>query len=92
MLKRMKHAGAGALDRLKTLLERLRNLPIREKSRGIFYLRSRPFLHFHEDATGIFADLRGNDAWQRFRVTTRAEQAAMLAQAKRLTASKTAQN
>lgn len=29
-----------------------------EKTRGVFYLKSRAFLHFHEDPAGLFADLR----------------------------------
>jgi hypothetical protein len=55
----MKHAGADALDRLEPLLARLRAYPqLREKSRGVFYLRSKAFLHFHEDPAGQFADIR----------------------------------
>ncbi|CAG0927695.1 hypothetical protein PLCT1_00481 [Planctomycetaceae bacterium] len=83
MLKRMKHAGKQTLDQLSTLLERLRELPIQEKSRGVFHFRSRAFLHFHEDAAGIFADLRAGDAWQRHRVTTKRAQATVLARARR---------
>jgi hypothetical protein len=55
----MRHAGPAALDALEPLLAQIRQLPIlRETSRGIFYLRSRAFLHFHEDPAGLFADLR----------------------------------
>ena len=55
----MKHAGADALDRLEPLLARLRTYDqLREKSRGVFYLRSKAFLHFHEDPAGLFADIR----------------------------------
>ena len=55
----MKHAGADALDRLEPLLHRLRATGLlKEKSRGIFYLKSRAFLHFHEDPAGLFADIR----------------------------------
>ena len=55
----MKHAGAAALDALEPLLGRLRALPgLKEKSRGVFYRGSRAFLHFHEDPTGFYADLR----------------------------------
>lgn len=55
----MKHAGTEALDRLEDLLAKLRILPgLKEKSRGVFYWKSRAFLHFHEDPKGIFADLR----------------------------------
>jgi hypothetical protein len=55
----VKHAGAAALDRLEPLLAAVRALPGPvEKTRGVFYLKSRAFLHFHEDPAGLFADLR----------------------------------
>ena len=55
----MKHAGADALDRLDPLLADIRALPgLKETSRGVFYRKGRAFLHFHEDAKGLFADLR----------------------------------
>ncbi len=53
----MKHAGA-ALDQIESLLADLRTLPLKEKSRGVFYFKSRSFLHFHEDPNGLFADVR----------------------------------
>ena len=67
----MKHAGPAALDALEPLLERIRATGVlKEKGRGIFYLKSRAFLHFHEDPKGLFADIRnaaGTD-FDRFRV------------------------
>lgn len=55
----MRHAGQAALDALEPLLARLRALPgLTEKSRGVFYRKSKAFLHFHEDPTGLFADVR----------------------------------
>ncbi len=58
----MKHAGPAALDQLEPLLERIRAAGgLREKSRGIFYLKSRAFLHFHEDRAGMFVDIRAAD-------------------------------
>jgi hypothetical protein len=58
----MKHAGAAALDRLEPLLAEIRALGLlKEKSRGAFYLKSRAFLHFHEDPAGLFADVRAKD-------------------------------
>jgi hypothetical protein len=58
----MKHAGPLVLDRLEPLLEQLRRIDgLREKSRGIFYVKSRAFLHFHEDPAGLFVDLRSAD-------------------------------
>jgi hypothetical protein len=58
----MKHAGAAALDQLEPLLEQIRAISgLKERSRGVFYLRSKAFLHFHEDPAGLFADLRTAD-------------------------------
>ena len=55
----MKHAGDAALDQLEALLAKLRALPGPiEKKRGVFYLKSKAFLHFHEDPAGLFADVR----------------------------------
>ncbi|HEY1879241.1 MAG TPA: hypothetical protein VGG68_04850 [Caulobacteraceae bacterium] len=55
----MRHARPEDLDRLEPLLARLRALPaLREKSRGVFYWKSRAFLHFHADPAGLFADVR----------------------------------
>jgi hypothetical protein len=55
----MKHAGPQALDRLEPLIARIRELPgLAEKARGVFYRKSRAFLHFHEDPKGLFADIR----------------------------------
>ena len=58
----MKHAGAAVLDKLEPLLGRIRAAGrLREKSRGIFYLKSRAYLHFHEDPAGVFVDIRAAD-------------------------------
>ena len=70
----MKHAGREALDSLEPLLSMLREVPgLREKSRGTFYRNSRAFLHFHEDAAGLFADLRLGNEFERVRVSTAEE-------------------
>lgn len=77
----MKHAGADALDRLETLLEQLRALgPLKERSRGTFYLKSRAFLHFHEDPAGLFADVRAADGvgFERLQVDEPERQAELL--------------
>jgi hypothetical protein len=76
----MKHAGAATLDALSALLADLRSRsPLREKKTGVFYLRSRAFLHFHEDPAGIFADVRLGEDFTRMRVTTPRERRALLA-------------
>jgi hypothetical protein len=56
----MRHARDEDLDRIEPLLERIRAAGagvLREKKRGCFYLRSKGFLHFHEDPKGMFADI-----------------------------------
>jgi hypothetical protein len=71
----MKHAGQDALDALEDLLVQLRALGgMREKSRGVFYLRSMAFLHFHEDPTGLYADLRAGADFERFKVDALGQQ------------------
>jgi hypothetical protein len=77
----MKHAGAMALDRLEPLLARLRGFDaLKERSRGVFYVGSRAFLHFHEDPVGLFADIRAADGagFERLKVDDRAGEAALL--------------
>lgn len=75
----MKHAGPAALDTLLPPLAQLRGLPtLQERSRGVFYRKSRAFLHFHEDASGLFADLRIAGDFVRFDVSGRPGQVALL--------------
>lgn len=74
----MKHATAVALDELEPLLARLRQLPgLKERSRGIFYVKSRAFLHFHEDPAGLFADIRAADGRDFDRINVDAPEARM---------------
>jgi hypothetical protein len=75
----MKHADAGALEALGDLLASLRTRAIVEKRPGIFYRKSKAFLHFHEDRAGLFADLRDGDDWQRLPVNSPDERAMLLA-------------
>ena len=80
----MKHAGPKALDAIGPLLERLRVLEgLREKTRGIFYLKSRAFLHFHEDPTGLYADIRTPDGadFDRLKLDGAEAEAALVARA-----------
>jgi hypothetical protein len=65
----MKHAGARALDALNDLLMNLRaRTDLVERRPGIFYIKGMAFLHFHEDRTGLFADLRDGREWRRLPV------------------------
>jgi hypothetical protein len=68
----MRHARDQDLDRVEPLLIRLRTLDgMMEKKRGVFYRKSKSFLHFHEDPKGMFADIRNaaGDDFDRFNVT-----------------------
>ena len=65
----MKHASAATLDAVEPLLAELRALGVlTEKSRGVFYRGSKAFLHFHEDPSGLFADVRAADGLDRERI------------------------
>ncbi|MFY8084785.1 MAG: hypothetical protein ACOVN7_13820 [Rubrivivax sp.] len=80
----MKHAGKVALGALEGLLARLRALgEIRERSRGVFYHRSKAFLHFHEDPTGLYADLREGEDFERYKVDSAADQHALVESVRR---------
>jgi len=81
----VKHITPARLGELEPLLAELRRFDsLREKKRGVFYRKSRAFLHFHEDASGLFADVRlGASDFDRFRVSTRAECAALLREIER---------
>jgi hypothetical protein len=82
----MKHAGDKALDALEPLLAAMRTYPsLIEKKRGIFYRKSKAFLHFHEDPAGLFADIKLGDSgdYTRLRVSTATERKAFIAAAKK---------
>jgi hypothetical protein len=80
-LSRVKHITPEQLDRLEDLLANLRTLDgLKEKKRGVFYRKSKAFLHFHEDPAGLFADVRltGPD-FDRLAVNSNKEQRELLA-------------
>jgi hypothetical protein len=75
----LKHAGSAALDALADMLAEIRGHGrLVERRPGVFYLKGRAFLHFHEDPTGLHADLRPGAAWERRRVETAAERRAFM--------------
>jgi hypothetical protein len=85
----VRHARDEDLDRIEALLVRLRALgALKEKKRGCFYFKSKGFVHFHEDPKGMFADLRQIDSRddRRMKVDTRAEQDALIEQARKVLA------
>jgi hypothetical protein len=75
----MRHATSDALNELEPLLAELRLVPgLVEKSRGVFYRNSRAFLHFHEDPSGLHADVRFGREFERLRVDSDSERQALL--------------
>ena len=55
----MKHASPTSLTALAAPLHEIRALAeLVEKSPGCFYRKGRAYLHFHEDASGLFADVK----------------------------------
>ena len=82
----LKHAGPEALDSLADLLDEIRrHAGLREPKCGTFYFRSSGLLHFHEDPAGMFADLKVDGEYQRFRVNTVPERRALVQRVARLT-------
>ena len=64
-------ATKATLQRLEPLLVQVRELGIDglvEKANGAFYRRSKAILHFHEDALGVYADVKVDGDWQRVTV------------------------
>jgi len=83
----VKHADAATLATLSDLIENLRKRSaLVEKQLGVFYTKSRAFLHFHQDPTGLFADLRDGSDWRRFPVNKPDECAMLLAAVDRVLA------
>ena len=75
----MRHAQPEDLERFDGLLEALRASPqLVERKPGVFYRRGRAFLHFHADPSGLHVDVRLADDFERHRVETEQEQAALL--------------
>ena len=75
----MRHVTATGLDELDDVVRELRGVDgLKEKSRGVFYRGSRAFLHFHEDPSGFYADVRIDADFERMRVTTKAERKLLL--------------
>ena len=75
----MRHATPDALDRLEPLLVKLRSVDgLVERKRGTFYRKGNATLHFHEDPSGLFADVKVAGEWQRLPATTATQQRAVL--------------
>jgi hypothetical protein len=75
----MRHARAAALQNLSELIDRIRAKEgIKERRLGVFYRKSKSFLHFHEDPAGSFADLDAGTDFDRYPVNTEQERQALL--------------
>ncbi len=84
----MKHATAVALQQISELIARIRMREgLREKCAGVFYRKSKAFLHFHEGPMGIFADLRTGEEFERLSVNTEKDQSDLLSQIDNILAS-----
>ena len=77
----MKHAGPATLAAHEPFLRKVRRHPsLIERTPGSFYRKSTAYLHFHEDPSGIYADVKLNFVdFTRVRATTPQEQAHLLA-------------
>jgi hypothetical protein len=78
----VKHITPEGLDGIEDLLTSIRKIRadgLKEKNRGLWYRKSKAFLHFHEDPDGVFADLKHDDGtFHRFAVNTAKERASFL--------------
>jgi hypothetical protein len=80
----VRHATPETLAELDNLIVALRTIDgLTERRPGAFSRGSRAFLHFHEDPSGNYADVRFGTDFERVRVTTRREQQALVARIRR---------
>ena len=82
----MAHADEAALKRLLPLLRQLREIKsLREMKPGIFYLKGSAFIHFHDEAGALVADLKkaGGSGFDRYPVDTPTGQRKLVDDAKR---------
>jgi hypothetical protein len=83
----VKHVSPAGLKELDDLLRELRDVDgLTEKKRGVFYRGSRAFLHFHEDPSGLYADVRIHVEFERLRVSTKRERKRLLSLVRRSSA------
>jgi hypothetical protein len=82
----MAHATPEALQGLLPLLRQLREIKgLREVKPGIFYSRGAAFLHFHDEAGSLVADLKkvGGSGFDRYPLATATAQRKLVDDAKR---------
>jgi hypothetical protein len=77
-------------SRCSDLLTRLRAIDaLHERSPGVFYRKSLPFLHFHGTGDGLVSDLKVGPDWLRYPARTAAERRVIAADARRVLAGET---
>jgi N-acetylglutamate synthase-like GNAT family acetyltransferase len=76
----VRHARPEDLEQVSELLAHLRAVPgLVERKAGTFYRGSRAFLHFHQDPSGMYADVRLTEPdFERMRVNSSREQARLM--------------
>jgi hypothetical protein len=77
----MLHASENTLAKYPAFFVSVRAIDgMNEKRPGVFYRKSKAFLHLHEDPTGLYADLRLNvtEGFVRMRVASRVEQSTFI--------------
>ncbi|MBC7483059.1 MAG: hypothetical protein H7337_14445 [Rhizobacter sp.] len=82
----MAHADESALLRLLPVLRQLREIKtLREMKPGIFYLKGSAFVHFHDEAGTLVADLKKTSGagFDRYAVDTPSAQRKLVDDAKR---------
>ena len=82
----MAHADDAALQKLLPLLRQLREIKsLRERTPGSFYLKAQAFIHFHDEAGALFADLKktSGSGFDRYAVDTPTGQRKLIDDAKR---------
>lgn len=80
----MRHVRESDLERLAAFLADLdaicaKNPALKARKKGVYYMKSKAFLHFHEDAGELFADVKLDGiAFDRFNVSRRNDQHQLL--------------
>jgi len=82
----MAHADEAALQKLLPLLRQLREIKgMKEMKPGTFYVKGAAFIHFHDEAGALIADLKkaGGSGFDRYAVDTPQGQRKLVDDAKR---------
>jgi hypothetical protein len=82
----MAHASAETLQKILPLLRQLRDIKgLREMQPGTFYCRGAAFIHFHDDAGALSADLKkaGGSGFDRYPVDSPTGQRKLIDDARR---------